>query len=409
MSASDERDVEELVERARTWLDSCARRRDGSSERHMELEEAKRWQRRLFEQGLAGLDVPVEYGGQGLPSTVARRIDEVVYQYDLPFEYFAIGTGMCGPTVLALGTEQQKGRYVEPLLKGEEIWCQLFSEPGAGSDVASLQTKAVRQGDRWIVNGQKVWSSGAHNSDFGLLLARTDPDVPKHRGITMFVLDMRDPGVTVRPLRQMTGRSRFNEVFIEGVELTDDDVVGEVNAGWAAALTTLSFERVSVSAWGWNKAARLTAASLRDRVVASGRSLTPGDKRELARLYASQAVLDSLVRLQKAQSESGSFEAARGSVTKLAESAHKDLSVDVVCAVAGPDLLGEPGDVDDAGHLLADVLSTRGSLIAGGTDEIQHNIVGERVLGLPPEPRFDKDVPFRELIVGTARPATKGE
>jgi alkylation response protein AidB-like acyl-CoA dehydrogenase len=395
--------ADEILADARAWLDQHATRREGASEGHFSLEEAKSWQSRLHDQGLVGMAFPATYGGQDLPETLAREIEALLHQYELPFEYFAIGLGMCAPTLLALGTEHQRRRYLRPLLRGEEIWCQLFSEPGAGSDVASLQTRAVRSGGGWVVNGQKVWSSGAHHSDLGLLLARTDPDVPKHRGITMFVLDLGKPGVTVRPLQQITGRSRFNEVFFNDVELSDADIVGGLNEGWSAAVSTLNFERVSVAGWDWNRSARLTAASLRDRAVERGAILTSADRRRLAELYASQALVESLIQVQKEESEAGSFQPARGSVTKLAESWHKNLCVDVACAVAGFDLLAEPPDGSDAGRLLTDVLATRGSLIAGGTDEIQKNIVGERVLGLPPEIRVDKDVPFRDLTVGTRR------
>ncbi len=211
------------------------------------IERAKRWQAAAADDGWAAVAWPREYGGRGV-----SLAEEVVFhqeraRFDVPDHQFRIGIMLAGPTLIAHGTDEQKRRWLPPLLRGDEIWCQLFSEPGAGSDLASLQTTAVRDGDAWIVNGQKVWSSGAHHSQFGMLLARTDPTVPKHRGITYFGLDMRTPGVEVRPLRQLTGGAHFNEVFFTDVRVPDTDRIGDVNAGWGVAQTTLLNERAAIA------------------------------------------------------------------------------------------------------------------------------------------------------------------
>ena len=205
--------------------------------------EGKAWQRRLFEGGWAGITWPVEFGGRGGDVVQAMIFRQEEVRFDVTTGLFAVGIGMAGPTIIGHGTDDQRSRYLPAMLRGEEIWCQLFSEPGAGSDLAGLATRAEPDGDEWVVNGQKVWSSGAHHADWGILLARTDPHVPKHRGITFFLLDMRTPGVEVRPLRQMTGGATFNEVFLTDVRVPATNVVGEVNGGWQATMTTLANER----------------------------------------------------------------------------------------------------------------------------------------------------------------------
>ncbi len=258
----------ELRARARSFLAGHARRRrspssgeapeaeDGVARLLAEEDDeaavvkAKVFQGALFDAGLAGLMAPKDYGGQGLGLDEQLIWNEEASGYDIPTMPLLIGHGMCFPTVVVYGTPEQRDRYLRPLLRGDEVWCQLFSEPGAGSDVAALQTRAVRDGDEWIVNGQKVWTSGAHYSDFGILIARTDPDVPKHLGITMFILDMRAPGVTIKPLRQITGGANFNEVFFDDVRIPDSMRLGDVGGGWRAAITTLMNERVAIGAGG---------------------------------------------------------------------------------------------------------------------------------------------------------------
>ena len=236
------------------WMKANARERDPGqlSTSHsfydfddIFVKEGKLWQRLIYEGGYAGITWPREFGGRGGTFVEQMIFKQEEAKFDVASSLFAVGIGMAGPTIIGHGTDEQRRRYLPAMLKGEEVWCQLFSEPGAGSDLASLSTRAVRDGDEWVVNGQKVWSSGAHHSDMGILLARTDPDAPKHRGITFFLLDMHSPGVEVRPLRQMTGGATFNEVFLTDVRVPAANVVGEVNRGWHATMTTLANERGS--------------------------------------------------------------------------------------------------------------------------------------------------------------------
>src|SRR3954471_6111683 len=235
----------------RAWLEANAptSAAPGYGDRR-HLEHAKAWQAVLADNGWACITWPVEYGGRGGTGTEAAIFADEQSALGINVGSFAVGIGMAGPTIIAHGTPEQKERFLRPLLRGEEVWCQLFSEPGAGSDLAGLATRAVRDGDEWVVTGQKVWTSGAHESDWGILLARTDPDQPKHRGITYFLVDMHAPGIEIRPLRQMTGASHFNEVFLTDVRIPHENVLGEVNGGWGVAMTTLANERVFIGGGG---------------------------------------------------------------------------------------------------------------------------------------------------------------
>ena len=251
-------DLQEFREKARAWLEENVTRRGSGragddagdiADRDL-VSESKAFQARLFDAGFAGITWPTEYGGQGLSNEYQRAFNEESADFEMLTGTFTIGLGMCGPTILAHGSEEQKQRYIQPMLRADEVWCQLFSEPGAGSDVASLQSRAIRDGDEYVLNGQKVWTTGAHYCDYGIVIARTDPDQPKHRGISMFIVDMKAPGVTVKPLRQITGGSSFNEVFFDDVKIPVDHLVGERNEGWRAAITMLMNERVAIGAGG---------------------------------------------------------------------------------------------------------------------------------------------------------------
>ncbi|NIH84539.1 acyl-CoA dehydrogenase family protein [Amycolatopsis granulosa] len=370
-----------------------------------ELATAKRFQAALHDAGLAGITWPTEYGGQGLTAAEQQIFDQEAAHYDLPTSVFRIGMGMCGPTILDLGTAGQKARYIRPLLRGEEIWCQLFSEPGAGSDVASLQTRAVRDGDSWVVNGQKVWTTVAHLADFGALLARTDPDVPKHQGLTMFLIDMHAPGVTVRPLTDMTGRAPFNEVYFADLRLPAGAVLGQVGGGWPAAVTMLGHERVSIGGFVRIRHDPLAHANLAETARRYGRDRDPVVRVELAKLYAAERALALFNARLRQEAEAGSPPGARGSVAKLAGAQLRQQAVAVAGLIAGPHAIAWDPD-DAAGDELALAINqTPSSSIAGGTDQIQRTIIGDRILGLPREPVADRDVPFRELRVGTQRPA----
>ena len=353
----------------------------------------KEWQRAVFDGGWAGIAWPKEYGGQGGTPAEARAFAQEQARFDVETGAFAVGIGMVGPTLIAHGTEAQKQRYLPALLRGEEVWCQLFSEPGAGSDLAGLRTRAVRDGDEWVVNGQKVWSSGAHHSELGILLARTDLDAAKHHGITYFVLDMASPGIEVRPLRQINGVAHFNEVFLTDVRVPHENVVGEVNGGWAVAQTTLGAERALIGGGGavsFGDLARLA----RDQ----GGDGDPRLRQRLADAYIRFEILKFLGRRAQAAQRGGRSAGAEASVLKLAMSQHVALNADLALALEGAAGMLLHGDAPYGGFWQQTFMNQWGVRIGGGTEQVQRNVIGERVLGLPPEPRPDKTAPFRELI-----------
>jgi alkylation response protein AidB-like acyl-CoA dehydrogenase len=366
--------------------------------------QAKAFQAALFDAGLAGLMAPREYGGQGLGLTEQLIWNEEASGYEIPTMPLLIGHGMCLPTVLVYGTPEQRSRYLQPLLRGDEVWCQLFSEPGAGSDVASLQTRAVRDGDEWIVNGQKVWTSGAHYSDFGILIARTDPDVPKHLGITMFILDMHSPGVTVKPLRQITGGANFNEVFFDDVRIPDSMRLGDVGGGWRASITTLMNERVAIGAGG---AGGRGAASDELIRLARRRGLAgdPVVRQGIVDVLVRERILGYVGQRIRAAVLAGRDPGPEGSVAKLASTVLMKQAADVGVSIAGPGAIAWSEGDERGARWAMGVLGAPGGAIAGGTSEVMKNIIGERVLGLPKEPQVDRDVPFRDLLVGTQRTA----
>ncbi|GAA2203871.1 acyl-CoA dehydrogenase [Nonomuraea monospora] len=355
---------------------------------------AKEFMAKLYDAGYSGITWPKQWGGQGLTQAEDRVFAEEARDYTLPTYIFSIGLGMTGPTIVDRGSDAQRERFVRPLLRGEEVWCQLFSEPGAGSDVASLQTKAERDGDHWIVNGQKVWTSVAHYADWGLLLARTDVDVPKHKGLTMYVIDMHHPGVTVRPLKDMSGRANFNEIFFDNVPIPDEHRVGEVNDGWSVAVTTLLHERLSISAgvgMGGQKDNPASLSALRQALDTSD----PLVRDELVELHIRSRALALFNQRLAQETRAGIFPGARGSAAKLLLAELTVYQADLATRLVGP-------ETALAGHPLARAISMApGMALGGGTNEIMRNIVGDRVLGLPPEPRVDKNVPFKDLKVGT--------
>ncbi|WAL69207.1 acyl-CoA dehydrogenase family protein [Amycolatopsis cynarae] len=387
--------------RVRDWLAANVPETDPQAPVPEMLKTAKRFQAALYDAGFAGITWPAEYGGGGLTAAEQQIFHEEAAAYDLPTGVFMISMGMCGPTLVDLGTHEQKARYVPPLLRGEEVWCQLFSEPGAGSDVASLQTRAERDGEGWVINGQKVWTSGAQHADYGALLARTDPDQPKHKGLTMFIVDMHAPGVTVRPLRDMTGRAPFNEVYFDGVRLPADAVLGGVGGGWAAAVTMLGHERVSI---GGSVRRRYDPLAYRNLVALArelGRLDDPLVRAELAALYAAERALSLFNARLRQEADAGSPPGARGSVAKLSGAELLWRATRVAGLIAGMHAAAwDPAST--AGEELAVAINaTPSSSIAGGTNQIQRNIIGDRILGLPREPAADRDIPFRHLRVGT--------
>ncbi|GAA5173021.1 acyl-CoA dehydrogenase [Pseudonocardia eucalypti] len=394
---------EEYRAAARTWLQAHAPRpADGLSGEEY-LRRAREFQAALFAGGYAGITWPKDAGGQGLSTAYQQIFGEESAEYELPTDPFMIGMGMCGPTLVDLGSAEQKQRYLPKLLSGEEIWCQLFSEPGAGSDVASLQTKAVRDGDGWVLNGQKVWTTNAQFADFGALLARTDPERSKHAGITMFVVDMHAPGVTVRPLRDMSGRAPFNEVYFDDVRIPADAVIGELNRGWQAAVTMLSHERVSIGASRRSRNSPLEFGALVELARRNGTDRDQGVREALAEQYAHERALELFNVRMRQETAAGNPPGARGSVAKLAGALLLRRAIETAGQAAGAGAVAWDPEDHATSELVRGINSVPASNIAGGTNEIQRGIIGERILGLPKEPQVDRDMPFRELKVGTQR------
>ncbi len=365
-----------------------------------EVTRSARWQRALQEAGLAGITHPRRFGGGGLTPAHQEVFDRLSVGRNLPTSLHGIGVGMVYPTLLEHGGDELRERYLTRLLRGDDLWCQLYSEPGAGSDLASLQTRAVRDGDVFRVTGQKVWTSGAAEADLGIAIVRTNVDVPKHRGITMMVIDMRQPGVTVRPLRQMTGVSQFNEVFLDEVVVPVADVVGEVDRGWRLAVALLHNERRSL---GTGRGGRQPASFGWLVEAARDRGLTgdPLIRQELAWVHSANMILSWLKARAEASAEAGRAPGPEGSLGKLWRTLLGRRAAALGGRIVGSaGVAGLPGDSDFPrwSYVMCDA---PGMSLGGGTDEIQRNTIGEKVLGLPREPSVDRDVPFRELRVGT--------
>jgi acyl-CoA dehydrogenase len=365
------------------------------------LAAAQAWRAKRFDAELGWITGPEEYGGRGLTAAHQRVYDSLESKYDVPnMSYFAIGLGMVAPTILAHGTQRAKDLYLKAMYRGDIVGCQLFSEPGAGSDLASLQTKAERDGDEWVITGQKVWTSGAQYSDIGEIIARTDPNLPKHKGLTGFIVDMRAPGVEIRPLRQMTGGASFNEVFFTEVRVPDDHRLGDVNNGWNVALTTLMNERAAIGAGGAGGGGAGLLTRTIEMVRAFGLSQDPLVRQRLAALiiqsrvnsYTNQRALDRI--------RGGQTPGPELSIAKLAGTQLSTELADFVGSVLGPKLIADSGEWGTYSWSQL-VLGTPGGRIAGGSDEVMRNIVGERVLGLPKDVGIDTTSPFKDLTVGT--------
>ena len=362
------------------------------------LQKARDWQATKATAGFAGITWPKRWGGRG-----GTPMQQVIYgqeetKFEVPRGVFEIGLGMCIPTLMAYAAKETAERYVGPALRGEEIWCQLFSEPAAGSDVAGLRTRAVRDGDDWVVNGQKIWTSGAHFSDYGLLLTRSDPAVPKHKGLSMFFLNMKAPGVEVRRIKQISGTSNFNEVFFTDVRIPDSQRLGDVGDGWKVALTTLMHERLAVGTLGGPDFQDLL--ELARIVETDGKpALQNAAVRErLADWYIESKGLEytkfrtitALSRGQMPGPESSIYKVV--SATKLQEIANFALNL-----MDSGGLVNDPATAPMRAMFQQALLYSPGGRIAGGTDEILRNIIAERVLGLPGDIRVDRDKPFNEV------------
>ena len=401
MDFNDTTEQANFRKQCRSWLEENAKYKSGNSKPNDfankdALKEAKSWQKKKYDAGWAMLHWPKEYGGIG-----ASAIERIIWgneesKFDVPKGIFEIGLGMCGPVIMEYATDEQKERYLPPMAEGKEIWCQLFSEPSAGSDVAGLRSKAVQDGDKWIINGQKVWTSGAHFSDFGILVVRHDPSVEKHKGMTFFFVDMKSPGIEIKPIKQITGSSSFNEVYFNDVEIPDSQRLGAIGDGWKVAITTLMNERLAVGdangadvedAFKWAKKQDDNGEPLLNNKAA---------RESIADWYCEASGLkNTKLRTMSALSK-GQTPGPEASITKIVSAGKlQDIgnfgidSLDMAGMLKTEDL-----DIKSFHNAW---LGAPGLRIAGGTDEILKNVIAERVLGLPQDPRADKGVAFKDI------------
>lgn len=372
-----------------------------SSSGHRDLTTAKRFQQALAEEGLAGLPYPTEFGGAGLTLEHERIYRSIAQQYPAMTSELVISHGMCLPILQQFGTDEQKRRFMADNIAARTVWCQMFSEPGAGSDVASLQTRAERDGDEWVLNGQKVWTTLAHASDYGIIIARTDPEQPKHAGISMFVVDMRAPGMEIRPIHQIDGGRHFNEVFLNDVRIPADWLIGELNNGWRQATAMLMYERVAIGSMGSGAISQPLYHTLLAAARAAGRIDEPVVRDQLMQLYAMETTKSLVAMRNRAELQAGKAPGPGGSLGKLASSVTYWRFRAIALAIAGPSSVA--WDTPEAAALQQQVLGSFQAGIAGGTDEIQRNIIGDRVLGLPRDVSVDTNLPFKDLRVGTQR------
>ena len=401
MDFNDTPEEARFREEAASWLAENAPT-DDAFRALSPLEQAKVWQKRKYDAGWACIGWAPEFGGRG-----ASAIEEVIWrqeesQYDLPANFFLIGQGMIGPTLMAWATDEDKARFLPKLASGEEVWCQLFSEPAGGSDLAALRTRAERDGDDWVINGQKIWTSGAHYSDYGVIVVRTDPTVPKHKGLSYFYVNMKAPGVEIKPIKQLTGDSDFNEVYFTDVRVSDSQRLGEVGQGWQVSLTTLMNERAAIGG-SFGQMDVSLAMSVAAEVEIHGRPALEDAavRARIADWYVQEAGLKytgyrSLTALSR-----GALPGPENSIGKLvgapkmqAMSSYLMDLLDASGAIADEALAAKAGIIQRA------YMGAPGLRIAGGTDEIMANIIAERVLGLPQEPRLDKGIPFNEVPTG---------
>ena len=364
---------------------------------------ARAFQAELADAGLAGLAYAKEYGGAGLTLEHERIYRAVAQDFPPMAGSLVISHGMCLPVLNEFGTEDQKRRFMPDNITGRTLWCQMFSEPGAGSDVASLQTRAERDGDEWVLNGQKVWTTLAHESEYGIVIARTDPEQPKHAGISMFVVDLRAPGVDVRPIHQIDGGSHFNEVFFTDVRIPADWLVGELNNGWRQATAMLMYERVAIGSMGSGSISQPMYDTLVAAATAAGRLGDPVVRDQLMRIYAMETTKSLVALRTRGELQAGKAPGPGGSLGKLATSAIARQFRSVALEIAGPVSVAWDADRPDGGALQQQMISSLSAGIAGGTDEIQRNIIGDRVLGLPRDVALDTNTPFKDLKVGTQR------
>ena len=409
MSATTD-DLDDYRARAEAWAAANLPERTGTLLRTAhettpeELAAARATQRRVHEAGYLGITIPVEYGGQGLTGAHQRIWQEVSGRYVTPAPggiASAVTLGIILPTLLAHASEEQKRDWIPRMLSGEELWCQLLSEPSAGSDLAGILTRATRDGDTWVLNGTKVWSSGALAADYGICLARTDWDAPKHKGLTWFKVPLRDPAVTVRPIREINGSAEFCEEFLDDVVVGDDMVIGGLNEGWPIANTMLNVERSGGAGGDHAPVAPRRRRLAPDLVgLAERRDLTadPATRQLIARAHISDWLQGQLLKRVGTGLMTGKVDPAAVSLVKLRTGVHDPERAAIAMEIAGRAGIAWPRDDDAASAPAVNFLNGRIMSIAGGSNEIQRNIVSERLLGLPREPSVDGDKPFRDVL-----------
>jgi alkylation response protein AidB-like acyl-CoA dehydrogenase len=401
MDFNDTPQETEFREEAKAWLEANAPSAEELQGLDM-IEQAKLWQKRKYDAGWACLRWPKEYGGRD-----ASPMEQVIWgqeeaKFDLPGGVFMIGQGMAAPTLMAWGSEEQKSEHLPRLASGEDIWCQLFSEPAGGSDLAALRTRSERDGDDWVINGQKIWTSGAQYSDYGILVTRSDPNVPKHKGLTYFFLDMKSPGIEVRPIKQISGGANFNEVYFTDVRIPDAQRLGAEGQGWQVALTTLMNERAAIGGGGGGGVGGFQQAfelaqkvTIDDRPAIEDRAV----RAKLANWYCQESGMRFTGLRSVSALSRGETPGPENSIGKYV-SASKSQDIASFCM----DLMEMTGAVadpeSDSAIYVQSFMGAPGGRIAGGTDEVMLNILAERVLGLPQEPRVDKGIPFSEIPTG---------
>lgn len=391
-------ETSEFAERVRTFLTANTASGHGRN-----IDAARDFQGRLADAGLAGIPYPSEFGGAGLTLEHEKVFRQVAQEFPMMTGELVISHGMCLPVLNEFGTDEQKRKYMPDNIAARTIWCQMFSEPGAGSDVASLQMRADRDGDEWILNGQKVWTTLAHVSDYGIVIARTDPDQPKHAGISMFIVDLRAAGVEIRPIHQIDGGRHFNEVFFTDVRVPATDLLGEMNNGWRQATAMLMYERVAIGSIGAGKVAQPMYDMLVKWARQSGVIDDAVVRDELMQMYIMESTKSMVAMRSRSEMKAGKTPGPGGSLGKLYSSIIARRFREIAQNIAGPASVAWEG-TDSAEELLSStMLNSLQAGIAGGTDEIQRNIIGDRVLGLPRDIAVDRDVAFKDLRVGTQR------
>ena len=408
MDFNDTKEQAEFRAKCRNWLEQNAElkinvksdKKDGMVGEEAFLQAAKKWQMKKFDAGWAMLHWPKEYGG-----IAATPIERIIWGqeeslFSVPRGIYEIGLGMAGPVMMQYASEEQKARFLPPMAEGKEIWCQLFSEPSAGSDVAGLRSKAVKDGDDWIINGQKVWTSGAHFSDYGILVVRHDPNLEKHKGMTFFFVDMKSPGIDIKPIKQITGGSSFNEVYFNDVRIPDSQRLGEIGDGWKVAITTLMNERLAVG--------DANGADAKEAFEWAKKQDDHGEP-----LIESKAVRESIADWYCQANGRKNTKLRTMSALSKGDTPGPEASITKVVSANKLQAIGNFGidSIDMAGMLKTDNseingfqgawLGSPGLRIAGGTDEILRNIIAERVLGLPQDPRADKGVAYKDIPSGS--------